>query len=214
MFEAKLESQQSAQNQPCQDCRHNTRSSGFSDSLLDCVSLLWLDFDFYLVLEALHLPPVVSEWKFKVASTLQTTTNHRLQIFLSYSTLANKWWVPTRKVGLITTPSSATRQHNHWANESECSHGSSRNANRVLCNQGNPLGFCVSLKRARYSVAQHSINERFMLRLPSSRHTHPHAAWSYWRNVCWCHPTCQSERWQIPPQSLSGPAASLCPVRT
>lgn len=91
--------------------------------------LLRLEFDFYLVLETLHLPPFVSEWKFKVTSTLQTTTNHRLKIFLSYSTLANKWRVPTRKVGLITTPSSATRQHNHWANESECTHGSSRNAN-------------------------------------------------------------------------------------
>lgn len=48
----------------------------------------------------------------------------------------------------------------------------------------------------------------------AAEHTHPHAAWSYWRNVCWCRPTCQSERWQTPPWSLSGPAAALCPERT
>lgn len=30
-------------------CRHNTHGSAFSDRLLDCVSLLWLEFDFYLV---------------------------------------------------------------------------------------------------------------------------------------------------------------------
>ena len=78
------------------------------------------------------------------------------------------------------------------------------NANHVQCNQGN------------LDLVQRSIQSMkgFCWSCQAAEHTHPHAAWSYWRNVCWCRPTCQSERWQTPPWSLSGPAAALCPERT
>lgn len=43
-----------------------------------------------------------------------------------------------------------------------------RNANHAERNHGNLSGYCVGSNRAGYSAVQYSVNERFMLRLPSS----------------------------------------------
>lgn len=66
---------------------------------------------------------------------------------------------------------------------------------------------CASLQRDGGSTVQYLLNETFML-------THPHEAWSYWRNACWCRPACPSEQWQTRPWSLSGRVAALCPATT
>lgn len=78
------------------------------------------------------------------------------------------------------------------------------------------LAHCARDNRSGCSTVQRGIQSMKGLyrRCRAAEHTHPREAWSYWRNVCWCRPTCQSGRWQTPPWSLSGHVAFLCPEGT